>query len=237
MNEKQNKLTVDNFIYVNIDKYIVDTVQYKHVIAQPTTNPTILDATYKDLHSEIGNKMSDVITDIATRLGLSLIFETTGVTTKWYTDNTLSKFKQQGYKVYIIYPFVDNITELIRRAEYRALTEFRRPSNEDMLVAAKNASINIHNFFYYEPKNGRLQSALVDYVCIYDNSTIQPTTNSMVGIVDSNLLFEFNENIVLHNKILDISVNNFTKQTTYFDMLHVLFNSKFDLASSQLVKL
>lgn len=116
---------------------------------------------YNETRSSIASLIFEtVLNKIREDAKLSLFIEITGARTAWYTDFIIPQFRQNGYKVYVIYPFVNNIDELVERSACRFTKEIRYVNKSDIIEITKLALQNIRTFINNDD---------VDGVLIYDN--------------------------------------------------------------------
>lgn len=174
-----NKVDVKNTVEVNVDSIISNFDPYKEDLERVrelmVTNPREA----RDLAIQIywkyrqaGNSMSDFILNTALLNRYNVIWETTGNSIQW-TIREIERIRRYGYKILLVYPFVD-IEELQRRVSERSKRELRFVDPEYIQRVNIAAQRNFMELAKY-----------VDEAYLYNNDVPEPNWEAVVYFTNS----------------------------------------------------
>lgn len=136
-------LSKDSYININTDEIITSTDEYQQAI-KDGLQPEQMMNKYHTIRRKIQN-IGDILLEIAKIMEVSVIIETTGGSYDWYQTNLITDFRNRGYKICIIYPYVRDFNILCQKSKEREVTEKRFIDCKDIIDLAKKAYENFHN--------------------------------------------------------------------------------------------
>jgi len=147
------------------------------------------------------NKINNTILNICLEYELDIIFETTGGTSSsvdWLLTNIILNAKNRGYKITIIYPYVNDVLDLQQVAIKRAVEIGRLPNLEIIKDIYENAQSNIRKL---------IDSTYVDEIFIYK----QVYSNDLIKLFSKEIKIDIKCNENLKDLNLNKHIGNYCK--------------------------